>query len=382
MALPPYWWREAKHLQAEYRKHGSLSAIANAHPGEISHRALVTWWGKLGLPPLPKGPRSEAFVPAGGEMDNDDEWLLEALKKAKGKATVEELADLANVAPRHVREGLERLNDRGYRVERGEQHVVLERVPPQKDNLHQALFDGNEVSVGVVSDTHLGANEEALEELHLAYDIFQKKGIREVWHAGDWGTGVGMFRTHHSEAHVHTADEQVEYLVENYPRRKGIVTRGISGNHDIEGEFGKAGFDPVAALANKRDDIDYLGIYSAYLETKPESGKWIHLLHGSGGMSYSWSYKAQKIVDRYPSGRKPSALIIGHWHVRGNIRTRDVEVLWPGCFEWQSYFMARLGLVPEIGFHILNMTVADDGSIVRWAPEWFPYYEGRKVKAA
>lgn len=373
------WWRtDPARLLAEYKEHGTWIAVKRAHPEAPDQKHLADWYRRHGLPPLQVGMKAKPVTTA---AEPEDGWLLEAIRKAGDKATVEELADQADVSPRRVREALDRLGADGYRLEADEAVVQLHRVPPAKDNLHPALFDGEQVRVGVVSDTHLGAKEEALPELHLAYDVFEAEGITQVWHAGDWGTGVDIFKGHHSEANVHTLDEQVAYLVEHYPRRDGIVTRGIAGNHDLQGAAGKAGFDPLVPVAAQRDDIEYLGAYEAWLETRPDTGRWIHLLHGAGGMSYSWSYKAQKMVDSYPSGRKPSALIVGHWHVRGNVRARDVEVLWPGCFEWQSRFMARLGLQPAVGFHILEMVVGEDGSIVRWRPEWFPYYAGRELAA-
>lgn len=376
--LPPRWWHDPETLRAEYAAHGTLQAAAYTHGCAPS--TLQKAWQKLGLPPLPRGMPPDAVVNRDAATA-DDSWLLAALKKAGDSASVEDLADSADVSPHRVREGLERLGHDGYRVAEHEHHVVLNRVPPAaKDTLHPSLFDGEHVRVGVVSDTHLGANEEALAELHLAYDIFAREGISQVWHAGDIGCGVEVFGSkQHSEAHVHTLDEQRAYVVEHYPRRDGIVTRAIGGNHDLEGLAGKAGWDLVQAVANERADIEYLGPFEAWIETRPDTGRYVHLLHGKGGMSYSWSYKAQKLVDGYPSARKPSALIVGHWHVRGNIRARDVEVLWPGCFEWQSPFLARLGLQPSVGFHILNMFIGEDGSIVRWAPEWYPFYPGRTV---
>lgn len=374
--LPPSWWQDKELLQTVVANHGGVQdRAANAHGSTYS--TVSKWWRRHGLPPMQGGRRPTVIA----DSATTDDWLLAALKARGDQATVDELADHADVSPRRVREALERLGHAGYRVAEHGPDVVLERIPPQRDNLHTALFDGDLLRVGVVSDTHLGANEEALEELHCAYDVFAREGISEVWHAGDWGTGVGMFRTHHAEAKVHTAQEQVDYLVDNYPARAGIVTRGISGNHDLEGDFGRIGFDPVAAFAARRPDIEYLGEYSAWLELRPGTGSYVHLLHGAGGMSYSYSYKAQKLVDGYPGGRKPGALIVGHWHVRGNIRARDVEVLWPGCFEWQSRFLTRLGLHPAVGFHVLELRVADDGSIVEWLPRWSPFYAGRKIAA-
>jgi predicted phosphodiesterase len=371
--LPEFWWRDPAHLRNEYDTHGSFVEIAHAHG--VTVRTLGHWWGRHRLPELKRGPAAAPHIHEG------DDWLLSVLAKLGDNATVEDIADAADVAPRRVRDSAAALEAKGYRLRIGDT-IVVDKVVPERSNLHPALFDGEQQLVGVVSDTHLGAKEEALDELHLAYDIFAREGVEQVWHTGDIGTGVGMFRTHHAEANVHTLDEQVDYIVDHYPERPGIVTRLIGGNHDLEGQAGKAGFDIAAAASARRDDLEYLGPYNAWLETRPGTGRWVHLLHGAGGMSYAYSYKAQKIVDGYPSGRKPSLLIVGHWHVRGSFRTRDVEVMFPGCFEWQSRFLARLGLQPAVGFHLLELTVADDGSIVRFRPEWFPYYPGRAIKCA
>lgn len=345
----------------------------------INEQTIRKWRKRHDFPP---SVRRGAAEPQGlnGNPESNDEWLLAAVRKLGHGATVEQLADKADVAPRKVREAIARLRKAGYRIADEGEKVTLTKVVPQADRsftASPALFDGDLLRVGIVSDTHLGANEEALDELHTAYDVFQKEGITEVWHAGDWATGVGVFRNHHSEAHVHTAQQTVDYLIANYPKREGITTRGIAGNHDLEGDFGRVGFDPIVPFAEARDDIDYLGEFGAWIEIKP--GCWLHLLHGSGGMSYAFSYKAQKLVDGYPGGRKPNILIPGHWHVRGDIEARSVKVLFPGCFEWQSPFMQRKGLQPAVGFHILEATIGDDGSVVRWKPEWFPFYAGRKA---
>jgi hypothetical protein len=96
-------------------------------------------------------------------------------------------------------------------------------------------------------------------------------------------------------------------------------------------------------------------------------------------MSYAYSYKAQKLVDGYPSGRKPAILHPGHWHVEGTIQARSVRVTWPSCFEFQSVFMRRLGLHPVVGFHVIEATVANDGSIVQYLPRDIRFFEGRMV---
>lgn len=373
--LPPRYWQDAEILREEVSEHGSLSAVSRLHGG--APQTLALWWAqKHKLPKLPEG-HPVTSLPGGGP---DDAWVLKALRRLGGRsATVESIADVADCSPRRVREALERLRAAGYRVELAGENVRLEKVAPDAHNLHRGLLEGETVRVGVVSDTHLGSNEEALAELHLAYDWFASEGIETVLHAGDWITGLAIFRGQASEIKVHTLDAQIAYCVANYPRRKGIVTHGIGGNHDLEGMAASVGLDPLVSIAKSRDDVNYLGPYSAWLQVGGEQGPWVHLLHGKGGMSYAYSYKAQKLVDGYPSGRKPSVLIVGHWHVHGTIEARGVQVVFPGCFEWQSRFLQRLGLSPAVGFHILEVTFGADGSVVQFMPRWFRLWEGRVV---
>ena len=375
--LPSRYWQDGPLLRAELEAHGSLSAVSRAHGGAPS--TLAFWWAsKHGYEKLPEGHPTVGPSPTKSEVEGDL-WLLKVLKRVGNRATVEELADKADKSPRRIREAISRLSAAGYRLDIGEEAIRLITVAPDHHNLHRGLLEGETVRVGVVSDTHLGSNEEALEELHLAYDWFESEGVDKVMHAGDWITGRGIFRGQDSEIKLHTLDAQIEYLTEKYPKRKGVQTFGISGNHDLEGEAGRVGLDPIYPFAHRRDDITYLGAYSAWLQVGGDNGPWIHLLHGRGGMSYAYSYKAQKLTEGYPVGRKPAVLICGHWHVRGSFETRGIQVIFPGCFEWQSRFLQRLGLLPSVGFHTLEMTFGDDGSLVQFLPRWFKFYEGRVI---
>jgi predicted phosphodiesterase/biotin operon repressor len=314
-----------------------------------------------------------------------DDELTPRLRKALGRkktVRIETLADLLDVSPKRVREGIDALREHGYRVpEITDGRVELNKVPPTSDEPHKLpleLLAGDRIRFGVVSDTHLCSKECALPELHLAYDYFAREGISTVFHAGDLVAGLGIFRGQHNELTHHTFPEQCDHAVENFPVRDGILTHIIGGNHDLEGDFGKIGADPVQAVANRREDINYLGPYSAWIELA--NGGYVHLLHGKGGMSYAYSYKAQKIVDGYGQGRKPGALILGHYHVQGNFSPRSVNTMFPACFEWQSVqFGARLGLRPTVGFHVVECQLADDGTFVDWTPRWKPFVEGRRV---
>jgi predicted phosphodiesterase len=304
------------------------------------------------------------------------------LKKHKDTATVEQLADACDVSPRRVRVALERLGRDGYRVaENDEQRVVLSRVPSPSDNIHKALFAGETVRFAVVSDTHLGSKRERLDELHHAYDVLRDEGVTDVYHPGDLVCGSGIFPGQINEIHQHTYQDQVDYAVANYPKRDGITTRIIAGNHDLEGDFGKLGANPVVAFCNQRDDFEFCGDYQATFELP--QGTRISVLHPKGGMGYAADYKVRKLAEGYESGTKPNVLLIGHFHRRGCFEARGIQAVLCGCFEGGGSFGARLGMSdPAVGFHIVEMRVGDDGSVVKFNAEWWRFWPGRNVQAA
>lgn len=369
------------------RRLGNLTAVAKHF--KVGASSFREWLKREGIWEQACAARETAQsqeVPGAPEAPEDAlaESVHTYLKKQKQQArlNVYAVSDGMDIPPSRVRQALDHLRERGFRVPEEDEdqgNIALQRVlPDQPDKLHKSLLEGQELTVGLVSDTHLGSKEDALPELNLAYDFFASRGVTEVWHPGDLVSGVGIYRTQHSEIKVHTYEDQVDYAEEFYPAREGITTRMIGGNHDLEGDFGKIGGDPVKAVAHRREDIDYLGPYSAHIELP--GGSFAHLLHGSGGMSYAYSYKAQKLVDGYEAGRKPVILCPGHWHVAAWILQRNVNVVFPGCFEWKSTYLKRKGLSPAVGFFILNITLGDDGSLVKFLPEWHQYFEGRVSK--
>lgn len=352
----------------------SLSDVAREH--DLIPNTLHMW-----LQNHPEDGRAVNAALLSGQADSPISALVHALIKRKRTIRVEQIADELDTSPKQVRKALDVLREQGYRVPPETQtgEVTLEPVDPDINHVHRGLLEGDELTVGLVSDTHLCSSHEALGELHAAYDEFERRGITTVLHSGDLVAGCGIFKGQASELKVHTYEGQVDYAVEHYPRRDGIRTLMISGNHDLEGDFGKAGADPVRATAAQREDITYLGEYSAHVELP--GGRFIHLLHGKGGMSYAVSYKAQKLVDGYPAGAKPAALFPGHWHVQGWWQARGVHCLFPGCFEWRSKFLTRLGLHPAVGFHVVTLRIADDGSVVGFIPEWMTFHPGRTLAA-
>lgn len=146
-----------------------------------------------------------------------------------------------------------------------------------------------EGEIGVVSDTHLTSDAERLDLVRLAYDEFARRGITTVFHVGDLMDGHDVYRGHNQFLKVHGAQAQAKYFIEKYPRKPGIITYAISGNHDCA-DYLKTGMDQVSLVVNGfehqgrhvegRKDIVYLGQYAHKLILPQEIT--VELLHPRG----------------------------------------------------------------------------------------------------
>lgn len=128
-----------------------------------------------------------------------------------------------------------------------------------------------EGAFGAVSDTHLCSNAERLDIVNLAYDTFEARGVKHVFHSGDWLDGCDVYRGHNNNVKVYGDMNQAKYLIQKYPKKHGITTYGISGNHDLS-TYLKTGNDMMSLVVNGfrhegrdvkgREDIKYLGHYA------------------------------------------------------------------------------------------------------------------------
>lgn len=372
---PPYYWRDRDLLRAEYEAHGSLIDVHRAH-GVPSIPNLSKWWKVHGLPPLPRGTKP----PSRERQPTEQRKLLEALKTLGDDASVEELADHCDISPRRVRETAAQLGHQGFLLTEHDGRVTLDRLPRPSHNEHRVLFKGDHYRFGIASDVHLNSKHCRLEELHIAYDRFKAEGITDVYNPGDIVAGRGIYKGQDHEIVNHTFETQVAFAVENYPRRDGVTTHIISGNHDCEGDFGRAGADACLAVANERDDLVWGGRYAA--DYVLPNGAVMTMRHPMGGSSYAKSYKPQKFAESFEGGTKPAVVLFGHWH---NVEWgfhRNIQMLNCGTFEGYG---GSLGLrvplgSPGVGFWIVELWVGDDGSVVRFRPEFYPLFSGRRAR--
>jgi len=233
---------------------------------------------------------------------------------------------------------------------------------------------------GVTSDNHLCSRHSRLDVLNAAYDHFRRQGITTVFNAGNWIDGEARF----NKAELVTApgmDNQLDYLIDKYPLRAGITTHYIAGD-DHEGWYAQregieiGNYLQIRAEKQGRTDLKYLGYAECDVELKCGSGSSVmRVLHPGGGSAYATSYTAQKIVESYQGGEKPSVLIIGHYHKAEYGYPREVHCVQAGCTQDQSLFMRKKKIAAHVGFWEVKLKQDARGIITRCAVEWFPFFD-------
>lgn len=242
------------------------------------------------------------------------------------------------------------------------------------------LGQGDWVTVGIMGDTHLACKEERLDALHAIYDLYASEGITDVFHAGNMIDGY-IQRLNGPSVLCSTVDDQTQYVVDNYPARKGITTHFITGD-DHESWFMRDGLNwgkmlEMWAKDQGRLDLHYLGHVEADIEFKSPVGSTImKLQHPGGGSAYARSYTGQKQVESFQGGEKPQILVQGHYHVSNFMIERNVYVVSLPGFQDQTIFARKKKLRMEIGGAILQFKQSpEDGSVARLRIEFKEFFD-------
>lgn len=243
------------------------------------------------------------------------------------------------------------------------------------------INSGDWLNFGLVSDTHLCCQEQRLDALQCQYDLFASEGITTVFHGGNIVDGY-IPKINGASALETSIDGQCQYVIDNYPSRKGITTHFITGN-DHEGWWQKEGFNFGAYLMflagnQGRTDLNYIGHVESDVEihTGAKKNPIIRIAHPGGGCPYARSYVAQKVTESYEGGEKPSVLILGHHHVSNYLNERNIHVINLPGFQSQTIFGRTKRLRYEIGGAILQFKVNQaDGAITRCRVEFNLFFD-------
>ena len=233
--------------------------------------------------------------------------------------------------------------------------------------------DVTEFEFLVVSDNHWCTKHQQKSFVDYIYAEAHRRGIKNVYHVGDIVDGYYKNRPEQIYDLIRVgADEQKDYVVENWPKYPGMTTYLIIGNHD-ETHIRNGGFNIGKAIAQERDDFVYLGIGHAKIMLTPNCR--MDLLHPLDGSSYAVSYSGQKYMDAISGGDKPNILFVGHHHKAMYFLYRNIHYFEAPSMTKQSSWMKRKRLANESGAWFIKVKVDSEGTIVSLIPEYIKQYK-------
>ena len=296
-------------------------------------------------------------------------------KLKKEKLTYNDIESEFDLTRNEVKEYLDNLRLDGFEIPHDIQnHQFAFWIPSaplreNQENTYKVQKDENgDIKIGIISDTHIGSKFHAEKALNKMYEEFEKNDVYLILHAGDLTEGNGhIYRGQLFEMSDFGYNNLVDKVIKTFPQKEDALTAIISGNHDMS-FYNDCGADLVKDVCNQREDLDYMGQYSAKLKINDLEG---YIVHPSGGMPYSRSYKIQKMIESMET--RPAFLIRGHLHVAMSLPYLGTQGIEAGCFQYQTPYLARKGLHPEVGGWILTIKSDGKGKIKEFNPRWISY---------
>ncbi len=303
-----------------------------------------------------------------------EEMIMKALKSG---ATKEELCDTFSLKEDRLDEILDVLVIDGACIDTlgGDYLKLANNAIPENsvyrhdEPISKRISVKNDCEVlrfGVISDTHLCSKHARLDYLDEYYSIVENEGISVVYHAGDLIDGFKVYQGHEYEVTHLGADEQADFTISNYPYRRGIKTKFISGNHDLS-FLKKSGLDICRTIAREREDMEYLGAFGAYIDLSGtakapndlSARPLCYIVHPDGGNPYAVSYRAQILARGFTEKTKPDIMFVGHLHQIEYFLDRGIHIVQAGAFQDMTPYLRRKGIHPKVGGWIIEVGIKD-----------------------
>ena len=207
------------------------------------------------------------------------------------------------------------------------------------------------IKIGVIGDTHIGNTYCDENMINSFYKRCNDLGIKYIIHAGDLVDGHNMYTGQAKEQTLHGFEEQVKYVISNYPKYDGMVTYIISGNHDMC-YFNNTTLHPLVSIARARPDIIYANDYYANIDI---DGIKICMIHTDGNSGSEPMTKLKKLINN--KTEDCDILVMGHLHQSMELRDYCgvAYACAPGSFLKTNSYTIRRGFNCTLGGYILDI---------------------------
>lgn len=280
-------------------------------------------------------------------------YVIQAYPKYNIKQVCRELGINMETLLLNLRE----ISDSGIQIDVVDGEIIRFKWPERNKTVHNMSLGKDHVKLGLLGDTHLASKYDDLDSLNRAYDMIEDKGVDVVFHSGDLVDGIVSTPGYFSELKEKTYDGQLEYAIDRYPKYSG-KTLVVSGNHD-DYWYRLTGKEIIKDVADKRDDIEYLGSSRRIINI---DGLRVNVLHGkfkdSNPINNIYSY-----LDNIPNYKKPDIVHSGHYHTTKYQDYEGIEMFRSGAFMHQTPHDKKKNHNPEQSMYFVDVYYDDDGNV-------------------
>lgn len=307
--------------------------------------------------------------------------IYEYLRKSRKKVSREDLSNRFQVPIGVIDEAVETLRAEGKNID-SKYGVELVRDTPtlEPTKIDISKFKGQKIVLGLTADNHLGSKYARMDVLNALYDIWAEQGVTQVYQAGNMIDGEARFNRHDLMIPP-GVEAQVDYFVENWPKREGITTYFVAGD-DHEGWYVRDfGLDIGRMMESRareagRSDLVFLNYMEHDVIFRAKHGEAVmRVIHAGGGSAYATSYTMQKYVEALQGGEKPAIVLAGHYHKAEYGYPREIHCVQAGCSQDQTPFMRKKKIAAHVGGWTISFVVDDHGLVHEFTPQFHPFYD-------
>ena len=314
--------------------------------------------------------------------EKDDIDFLQTLSKHRVIKIVD-LCNKLNCSPKVIHKFVDHYRSRGYEIAVDGNKVIFSAgIVSNVEEIKKPLED-KEIIFGVASDWHFGSKYVQITALNEFCDLARKKGVKHMFVPGDVTAGFNVYAGQAFDLFALSAEEQESSVITNLP--EGFDWHCLGGNHDYGFIKRGGGHNPLLAISNQREDFHYVGFDEANVPIL--KGVELCMWHPSGGVPYALSYRLQKGIEQIAFGEltkivrgvkeRPTIrfVLAGHLHVQVQAMFGSIFGCQAGCFEGQSNYLKRKGLIPQVGGYIIQAVLGKNGLLKNFEAKFYIFEE-------
>ena len=312
----------------------------------------------------------------------DDIKFLETISKHR-VLKVDDLCNKLNCPPKIVYDFVDHYRSKGYEIVVDDDKVIFSEGVVSNGELRVHPLEEKEIIFGVAGDFHFGSKSVQITPLNEFCELARKKSVKHMFIPGDIVAGYNVYPGQVFDLYAISSEEQEKSVVTNLPY--GFEWYALGGNHDYSFIRRGGGHNPLLTISSLREDFHYVGFDEADVPILP--GVDLKMWHPSGGVPYSISYRLQKGVEQVAFDELTSIvrgvksrptirfILSGHLHIQMQAMFGSIFGTQCGCFEGQTNYLKRKGLVPHVGGYIIEALIGKNGLLKNFEAKFYIFEE-------